>query len=1435
MRAVAPLQQLLGDSRGLVTLREQVERLLQRHGKGARRLPPLLILGETGTGKGLLASAIHHAGPRGAGPFVDVNCAAIPETLLEAELFGFERGAFTDARQPKAGLFQVAHGGTLFLDEVGLLPERLQAKLLKVLEERTVRRLGSTRSEAVDVWVLAATSEDLRAAVGARRFREDLYHRLAVVTLRLPPLRERGDDVRLLAEHFLAAACEDYGLAPRTLDADAQAALRAHTWPGNVRELANVMERVALLSDGSTVTAAILGLAPPPRRSVAGASPDERRAVLESEAEAERTRLLETLHATQWNLSRAAARLGLPRNTLRYRMEKLGLGPGAAAPRPASPPSGASAAVAPAGLRGAGEPELAGPSPPDLDGGASADTRWEPRRVTFLRVRLVLARAEAALAEASRVMEAIVDKAQSFGGEVETLGSTSLVVAFGAGPVEDAPRHGASAALAIRNIAARARRLSVAGPAVTVTIHTALLPVGRHPGGHKLDTEARGAALGALEALDARAEPGEVVVSAQAAAFLARRFELIRVAPGAAGIEEAYRLTGPSADGGPATFVGRDAELALLLERFRQVEAGHGQIVSIVGEPGIGKSRLLRELRRRVGASATWVEGQAISFGRTIAFHPIIDLLRRAFGIDDGDTEAAVVGKIDRAVLQLDEELRPVLPFLRYLLAVDPGDRSVHQLDPKLRRAGIVDAIRRFLARAAQDRPVVAVWEDVHWSDQATEELVALLADGVAACPILMILTHRPGHALPVPEHALQTRMTLAALSTADSAAMARGLLSVESLPGPFQALLVQRAEGNPFFLEEMLRSLQESGAVRQVGHRIVLGAEVDRLVVPDTVQDVVLTRIQRLAEEPRQVLEAAAAIGREFSRRLIERLTGSPDAGARALRELKAVELIREKSLFPEVVYAFNHAVTHEVAYDSIEGRRRTELHRAIGSAMEELYADRLSEQYELLARHFREAGDRSRALAYLVKAAGKAANAFATREALALYDQALEALDGPEASAPRDVIDIHAAKSALYFVLSDFERSRAEAEQAVRLARRIGDRVAEAKLLAGIAWAATWARDLDGAIARAGDAIRVADPVGSDAALTRAYLTIGFVRAVTGGLAEARDAIARALATGVAGGEASERSLVLSVAGLLQSWEGEYAAAARLQAEGLALARAHTDLVPLLLNFFLHGLTLTGRGDYDGALGLFREGLTFAERVGDEAIHHRLLNCLGWVHAELGDLDGAIELNRRSAEVGRRRDDPGTFPNAEINLGDIYLAKGDLTQAAERFESAYRYWDNPRTSEWMRWRYSIRLFASLGELWLARGDVARAREFADRCLDAAARTNARKNLVKGWRLRGEIALARRDLDDAEDALRRALEIARAIGNPTQLWKTQAAWGRLCLARERRVAAAEAHRAARAVLDGVRANLGEVSLRAALDRAPDVRQVYERARPADA
>jgi transcriptional regulator with AAA-type ATPase domain/TolB-like protein len=317
---MAPVDELVGRCAQMTALREQIRALLAREAN-LRRLPPIMITGETGTGKGLVAQIIHRSSSRSNAQFVAVNGAAIPETLLESELFGYERGAFTDARQSKPGLIQVAHRGTLFLDEVALLPVTLQAKLLKVVEDASVRRLGSTRSEPVDACIISATNEDPETLIRARRLREDLYHRLAVITLALPPLRDRGDDIELLAEQALARECADQPGLRKKLGPDALAALRGHRWPGNVRELNSVMARVVLMCPTTVIPAAALELDPllPARHEEASGRSDL------TIADLERQQLSNALKRTGWNISHAAAALGITRNTVRARIARYGL------------------------------------------------------------------------------------------------------------------------------------------------------------------------------------------------------------------------------------------------------------------------------------------------------------------------------------------------------------------------------------------------------------------------------------------------------------------------------------------------------------------------------------------------------------------------------------------------------------------------------------------------------------------------------------------------------------------------------------------------------------------------------------------------------------------------------------------------------------------------------------------------------------------------------------------------------------------------------------------------------------------------------------------------------------------------------------------------------------------------------------------------------
>ncbi|ATE60952.1 sigma-54-dependent transcriptional regulator [Thauera sinica] len=317
-----PGRSLIGHSPAFEQLRAQI-------GKLARNQAPVFIRGESGTGKEVIARLIHGLGARAAGPFVPVNCGAISPDLMESELFGHRKGSFTGASSDKEGLFQAARGGTLFLDEVGELPLGMQVKLLRAIQERAVRPVGAHAEEPVDVRILSASHQDLSRLVADGKFRQDLYFRINVITLRVPPLRERAEDIPELAEHILARVAEREGGAPRRLSPDALAALRGHAFPGNVRELENLLERACALCEGETIGAADIdlqpadGLAPPP--------PEREAPVAEGGEESgdvsddERQRILRALDETRWNRSAAARNLGMTLRQLRYRLQKWGL------------------------------------------------------------------------------------------------------------------------------------------------------------------------------------------------------------------------------------------------------------------------------------------------------------------------------------------------------------------------------------------------------------------------------------------------------------------------------------------------------------------------------------------------------------------------------------------------------------------------------------------------------------------------------------------------------------------------------------------------------------------------------------------------------------------------------------------------------------------------------------------------------------------------------------------------------------------------------------------------------------------------------------------------------------------------------------------------------------------------------------------------------
>jgi transcriptional regulator with AAA-type ATPase domain/tetratricopeptide (TPR) repeat protein len=1257
MPRMKALPDLVGDSAGIRSLRETVARLLARQHE-VRRLPSILIQGETGTGKGLLARMIHRAGPRPDGPFIDVNCAAIPDTLLEAEMFGFERGAFTDARRSKPGLFQAAHRGTIFLDEVGLLPEGLQAKLLKVLEERTVRRLGATRDEPIDVWVITATNEDMRGAIRDKRFREDLYHRLAVLTVTLPPLRERGGDIPVLAEHFLTRVCGEYGVPRRDLAPDALAALHAYRWPGNVRELSNVIERAVLMSTAGDITAAALALEDAPGPSSAPAAPAEAPVSLD---DAMRGHLTDVLTQTSGNISRTAALLGISRNTLRARMDKYGLREREGAPKGTPPRAAPKPEVRPAEPKSASSPSTAAPPP-----SVRLTRRWERRPVAFLCAALVPPRGPEATLETARALELVVDKVRTFGGKVEGVGPIGLVAAFGLDAVGDAADRAAHAAMAIGKAIERVRRDERAEVGVRLGLHATQVLVGVAANDADLDMDERRDLWPVLDELVERAPLQSIVVTASAAPFLRRRFELAAGPGPIAGQERTHTLVGRQRTGlGPgavrAEFVGRLHELELLASRLAMARRGQGQIIGIAGDAGIGKSRLLGEFRRRDGGEAlTWLDGQCQSYGAGIPYLCLIDLLRTQCGIADGDEPDVITDKLARALREVGMDPVSVAPYLLHLLGVKAADESFDILSAATIQTRTFEALRQLHVRRGRLSPLVIVIEDLHWIDATSEHYLTSLADAVPAAPIMLVATYRPGYRPPWMERASATQLALQPLAPEESLSLAQAVLGPGDAAGSLAPLVVERSEGNPFFIEEMARAASEQGGLAG-------------FPVPETLQDVVLARIDRLPVEAKNLLQAAAVVGTDVPFLLLERLCPMPSGLDGAFQHLARQQFLYERTAGEERTYVFNHALTREVAYDSLSPAGREGLHVAAARALESLRGDRLDEAVDQLAHHYARTSDHVNATHYLGLAAERAARRHAHREAVASLHQACARAEQLPPGRAREarVLDLLVRQVTSLHLLGGLD-------EAVRLLLPVAGRV-EQLGDPGVAgpyyfWLArSYSRlgDHQGAAPNIRRAIEAAQASKDDATLGRAYFLLGYEEYSSG---RPHRAVEHA------------RAAVSLLERTREAWW---------------LGMAH----------WMEGISGTLMGDFASARAATARAHAIGVAMEDPHLQNYAAWTTGWIDATRGEWDAAIEACQRALQSSS---DPINTAFATGQLGHAYLERGDPARAIPLLDQAIDLLGTlgvrPTQGRFLAW---------LSEACLAQGVADRAEALANRGLE--------------------------------------------------------------------------------------------------------------------
>jgi class 3 adenylate cyclase/tetratricopeptide (TPR) repeat protein len=665
-----------------------------------------------------------------------------------------------------------------------------------------------------------------------------------------------------------------------------------------------------------------------------------------------------------------------------------------------------------------------------------------------------------------QIYELLIHKVHDYGGTVNEMTGDGVMALFGA-PIalEDAPQRAIRSAMAIHREMGifsnkiRQEKEGIPSLKMRIGIHTGPVVVGTLGNNLRVEFKAVGDTVNLASRVEGIADPGATFVTVDIFKLTEGlfRFEALgeKEIKGKAEPLKVYRAIAPStrrtrfdvsAERGLTPFVGRERELELLLDGFERCKGGRGQAFSIMAEAGVGKSRLLYEFRKAVTSEdVTFLEGRCLSYSRGMAYHPTIDILKANFDIRESDGDAQIGEKVKRGLKILGADEATTLPYLLELLSVKESDIDKIPLRPEVKKDRIMEAVKRITLKGSEIRPLILVYEDLHWVDKSSEDALKFVLESIPGARVLMIFTYRPEFVHTWGGKSFHSQLNLNRLSNRESLSMVAYLLGTEEIDRDLEELILEKTEGVPFFIEEFIRSLKDLKIIERKNNKYDLAKDIERVTIPPTIQDVIMARIDSLSEGAKGLLQTGSVIEREFSYPLIKRLTDLPEQELLShMSALKDSELIYERGIFPQSTFIFKHALTREVVYDSILTRKKRNLHENIGNAIEVLFAERIEEQYELLAHHYGLAEDWEKAAHFGRLAAEKAHKFGQLQQAVTLYEQTREwLLKLPENKIRQEILaDIQLGICWGNLNLGQFENVEEVGLQAETTAKMLNDR---------------------------------------------------------------------------------------------------------------------------------------------------------------------------------------------------------------------------------------------------------------------------------------------------------------------------------------------------------------------------------------------------------
>jgi class 3 adenylate cyclase/tetratricopeptide (TPR) repeat protein len=780
---------------------------------------------------------------------------------------------------------------------------------------------------------------------------------------------------------------------------------------------------------------------------------------------------------------------------------------------------------------------------------------------------------------------------------------------------------------------------------------------------------------------------------------------------------------------GLTRFVGRQQELAALQHALERARTGHGQVVAVVGEAGVGKSRLVYEfIHSHHTQGWSVLESAAVSYGKATPYFPAIDLLRRYCHVEEHDDTRTIRAKVTGQLLTLDAALQDTIPALLSLLDTLPEDSPFLTLDPPSRRQRTLDALKRVVLRESHVQPLVLVFEDLHWVDSETQALLDRVVESLPTAQILLLVNYRPEYQHGWGGRTSYTQLRLDPLPPVSADALLQALLGDDMSLEPLTQLLIARTEGNPFFLEQSVRTLVETGVLVGEPGAYHLAHALPTIQVPATVQAVLAARIDRLPPEEKRLLQTAAVIGTEVPLALLQAITELPEEGLqRGLTHLQAAEFLYETRLFPEPAYTFKHALTHEVAYGSLLHERRRALHARIVDVIETLCTDRVAEQVERLAHHALRGEVWDKTVAYCRQAGEKAMARSAYREAVGSFEQALSALAHlPEQrDTIEQAIDLRLALRTVLRPLGDFGRLLAALREAEALAVALDDPRRQGRVALFLSQHCRQMGLHNQAIASAQRALALATASGDRIlhALTNQYLGVAYQA-----LGDYRRAIT---------------CLRQAVAFFDGASPREHFGFPNLPA---VLSRVFLAMAHAALGTFAEGRTI---GD---------EGLRLAETVAHPGSLMMASLGSGLLALRQGDLSRALPWLERAVGICDEADLPVYFPGIAAALGSAYTLCGRIAEAVPLLTQALE-----QTIAKAMVDEQVSCSISLGEAYVRAGRLEEAHALAERTLALTRAHQERGNEAYALHLLSDIAMHRdpSDVASTEASYRQALALA--------------------------------------------------------------------------